>query len=110
MIERKKLHLYTWNHIIKNMTNITLSIPDDVYKIMKRHGEIRWSEVVRRAIKEFIGKLEEKESHMTTGDLLEELGDNYRKSLSELTFEQAERGYEKMRDAEWKRVYTIQVI
>ena len=90
------------------MTNITLSIPDEIYARMKMHREIRWSEVVRRAITEFIGKLEERGSEMTTRDLLEELGDDYRKSLSELSFEKAAKGYEKMRDAEWKRVYTIQ--
>lgn len=90
------------------MTNITLSIPDETYARMKMHREIRWSEVVRRAITEFIGKLEERGSEMTTRDLLEELGDDYRKSLSELSFEKAAKGYEKMRDAEWKRIYTIQ--
>lgn len=92
------------------MTNITLSIPDEIYARMKMHREIRWSEVVRRAITEFIGKLEERGSETTTRDLLEELGDDYRKSLRELSFEKAAKGYEKMRDAEWKRVYTIQTV
>jgi len=90
------------------MTNITLSIPNDVHFKMKLHKEIRWSEVVRRAITEFIGKLEEKGSEMTTEELLEELGDDFRKKLSELSFEKAEKGYEKMRAAEWKRVSSIQ--
>ncbi len=90
------------------MTNITLSLPDDVYAKMKMHKEIRWSEVVRRALTDYIGKLEEKGSEMTTRDLLEELGDDFRKSLSELSFEKAEKEYKKMRDAEWKRVSMIQ--
>jgi hypothetical protein len=58
---------------------------------MKIHKEIRWSEVVRRAITDFIGKLEEKGSGMTTDELLEELGDDFRKNLSELSFETAEK-------------------
>ncbi len=91
------------------MSNITLSIPDEIYARMKMHREIRWSEVVRRAITEFIGKLEDRGSETTTGDLLEELGDDFRKNLSELSFEKAAKGYEKMRDAEWKRVYTTQI-
>lgn len=91
------------------MTNITLSIPNEVHFKMKMHKEIRWSEVVRAAITEFMGKLEEKGcSEMTTKELLEELGDDFRKNLSELSFEKAEKEYKKMRDAEWKRVSSIQ--
>ena len=90
------------------MTNITLSLPDEVHDKMKMHKEIRWSEVVRRTITDYIRKLEEKGSEMTTKDLLEELGDDFRKTLSELSFEKAEKEYKKMRDAEWKRVSTIQ--
>ena len=32
------------------MTNLTLSIPDDLYEEMKKHPEIRWSEVARQAV------------------------------------------------------------
>ena len=32
------------------MTNITLAIPDNLHKQMKKHSEIRWSEVVRKSI------------------------------------------------------------
>ena len=32
------------------MTNLTLSVPDDLYKEMKKHPEIRWSEVARQAL------------------------------------------------------------
>ena len=90
------------------MTNITLSIPNEVHFKMKMHKEIRWSEVVRRAITEFMEKLEEKGSEMTTKELREVLGDDFRKNLSELSFEKAEKEYKKMRDAEWKRVSSIQ--
>ncbi|MCB9361872.1 hypothetical protein H6504_00410 [Candidatus Woesearchaeota archaeon] len=40
------------------MTNITLSIDDDVYKVMKKHSEIKWSEFVRKAIKQRIKELD----------------------------------------------------
>lgn len=90
------------------MTNITLSLPDEVHLKMKKYKEIRWSEVVRRAITDYIGKLEEKGSEIAAKDLLEELGDDFRKNLSELSFEKAEKEYKKMRDAEWKRVSSIQ--
>ena len=32
------------------MTNLTLSVPDDLYEEMKKHPEIRWSEVARQAL------------------------------------------------------------
>ena len=32
------------------MTNLTLSVPDDLYQEMKKHPEIRWSEVARQAL------------------------------------------------------------
>ena len=32
------------------MTNLTLSVPDDLYEEMKMHPEIRWSEVARQAL------------------------------------------------------------
>lgn len=40
------------------MPNITLSIPDDVHRIMAKHKEIRWSEVARQAIVKFSRKIE----------------------------------------------------
>jgi predicted CopG family antitoxin len=40
------------------MGNMTLAIPDDLGKRMKRHREIRWSEVARRAIEQKVGDLE----------------------------------------------------
>jgi hypothetical protein len=40
------------------MTNITLSIDDKIYKKMKQYSEIKWSEFVRKAIKQRIEELE----------------------------------------------------
>ena len=40
------------------MPNITLSVPDDLHRKMKRHPEVKWSEVVRRVISEKIRDLE----------------------------------------------------
>ena len=41
-----------------NMPNVTLSIPEDLHTKMKKHSEIRWSEVVRKTISEKIDALE----------------------------------------------------
>ena len=40
------------------MTNMTLAIPEDLQKIMKKHSEIKWSEVARQAIWTQARKLE----------------------------------------------------
>ncbi|HWQ96403.1 MAG TPA: hypothetical protein VN368_03410 [Candidatus Methylomirabilis sp.] len=42
------------------MTNITLSLPNEAHEKKKMHKEIRWSEVVRRAITDYVEKIEEK--------------------------------------------------
>ncbi len=47
------------NHIIQlTMTNLTLAIPEELSQRMKRHTEIRWSEVVRKSIAEQLVLLE----------------------------------------------------
>ncbi|MBI4020341.1 MAG: hypothetical protein HY367_03330 [Candidatus Aenigmarchaeota archaeon] len=40
------------------MPNLTLSIPVELHRKMKKHSEIRWSEVVRKTIAERIEDLE----------------------------------------------------
>ena len=40
------------------MTNMTLSIPDELMKKMKQLSDVRWSEVARRAIEERINDFE----------------------------------------------------
>ncbi len=45
------------------MTNITLSIDDEVYKRMKNYSEIKWSEFVRMCIQKRIKELETLKNH-----------------------------------------------
>lgn len=40
------------------MVNVTLSVPEELHKLMKRHPEIKWSEVARQAMWEYARKLE----------------------------------------------------
>src|SRR3989304_5892402 len=42
------------------MANLTLRVPDTLYEALRRHPEIRWSEVARQAL---VRKLEEVEPH-----------------------------------------------
>jgi len=91
------------------MPNITLSIPESIYKKMKKYSEIKWSEVVRKAIIEYLEKLEESRTEISTKELLNDLDDEFKKNLNELDFEKAVKGYERMSDAEWKRFSTTRV-
>lgn len=54
------------------MTNMTLAVPEDLYKIMQKHKEIKWSEVARRAIIEKAKKLELMNKLLADSDLTEE--------------------------------------
>lgn len=58
------------------MTNLTLAIPEELHERMKRHTEIRWSEVVRKTIFNKIENLEllekiTQKSKLTTKDIEE---------------------------------------
>ena len=52
------------------MTNITLSIEDSVYKKMREYSEIKWSEFVRKAIKNQIYKLKIIDKHKNKENIL----------------------------------------
>ena len=40
------------------MVNVTLAVSEELHKIMKRHPEIKWSEVARQAMWEYARRLE----------------------------------------------------
>lgn len=40
------------------MPNVTLSLPEEIHTIMKKHREIRWSEIARAAIIDKVEKLD----------------------------------------------------
>ena len=70
------------NHIITHMGNITLSLPRELQEKMKKHSEIRWSEVIRKTIQrriedlEFLDNLTTK-SKLTREDALENLMEKF---------------------------------
>lgn len=86
------------------MPNITLSVPPDIYKKMKEHPEIKWSEVARRAIIEYLAKIEAEE--LESEELLSLLGEEFRKELEETPVEKYEEALKETRDEEWKRLST----
>jgi len=71
---------------------------------------VKWNEVLKDAIISYIRRLEKHGLEATTEELLAELGEDFMKELSEISFEEAISAYERMREKEWKRPYTIQAV
>ena len=54
------------------MTNMTLAVPEDLHGIMKRHNEIKWSEIARQALWVHARKLELMDKLLAKSKLTEE--------------------------------------
>ena len=69
------------------MVNVTLAVPEELHRIMKRHPEIKWSEVARQAMWEYARKLELLDQIASKSKLSEEealeLGEAIKKGISE---------------------------
>jgi len=88
------------------MPNMTISIPDELYKRMKSHPEIRWSEIVRKAIVEYLERLKPEEV-LEVHDLLDVIRETGI-DIDSIPIEKAAEHYERMRELEWKRSSTTQ--
>ena len=88
------------------MANITLSIPDEIRKLMKKYPEIKWSEVVRKAIIEYLDRL--RGSETLDSDYYANLARDTGVDLDSISIDQAEKHYEKIRKMEWERRSTTQ--
>ena len=53
------------------MTNMTLAIPEDLHKIIKKHKEIKWTEIARQAMWEQARKLELMDNLLSKSELTE---------------------------------------
>ena len=54
------------------MTNMTLAIPEDLHKVMRKHKEIKWSEVARQAMMNHAQKLDWMDKVLSNSELTEE--------------------------------------
>jgi metal-responsive CopG/Arc/MetJ family transcriptional regulator len=91
------------------MPNITISIPEALYKKMKKYSEVKWSEVVRKALTEYVRRLEVLERGFLSSDELAELLRESDLDVSSISLEKAIKHYEKARELEWKRSSTTRV-
>ncbi|WP_297421160.1 hypothetical protein [Thermococcus sp.] len=85
------------------MPTMTLSIPPDIYRRMKKHPEIKWSEVARRAIAEYIMELENSRIEMSMGEFREILGKETVGDIESIPNEAYDGYHKKTRDLEWER-------
>ncbi len=86
------------------MAHITLSVPEKMYKRMKEHSEIKWSEVARRAIAEHLNSIRGKS---TTGEIKKMLSPETMKTLRAISKEKAREMYKDVVAEEWKRTKSL---
>ena len=55
-----------------NMVNMTLAVPEELHKLMKKHADIKWSEGARRALGEKAKKIEDFDKMLENSKLTEE--------------------------------------
>ncbi len=70
------------------MTNVTLAIPDELHERMKRHSEIRWSEVVRKSIAQEVEMLEMMDSIAKKSKLTKRDVDEIARKINKEVFEE----------------------
>lgn len=85
-------------------THITLSIPRKLYVEMKKHKEIKWSEIARRSIEEKVSELK----GITKGSELLKRMDPETRELFEKTSKMSwKRHYKKMREKTRKKAKSL---
>jgi len=90
------------------MVNITVSIPEELYRKIKKYSEVRWSEVVRKALAEYVERLEVMERGIVSSEKLAGLLRESNLDVSSIGLEEALDFYEKARELEWRRLSTTQ--
>ncbi|MHA1231181.1 MAG: hypothetical protein ACTSPQ_11095 [Candidatus Helarchaeota archaeon] len=85
------------------MPNITFSVDVELYKRMKKHPEIKWSEILRRSIIEYLKKLEGKEI-ITVEELRAELNNELLQLINELDIKKEIEYYRTIKQLEMERL------
>ncbi|MGD0994632.1 MAG: hypothetical protein ABR909_03795 [Candidatus Bathyarchaeia archaeon] len=91
-----------------HMVDITISIPQELYDKMKRHSEVKWSEVVRKAIASYVYRLEIVEGGVVPMKRLTKKLKDSGVDTSSIDLEKAIKYYEEGRKLEWKRLSSTQ--
>ena len=85
------------------MTNITFSIDDDIHKKMKNHPEIKWTEILRQSILDYLKEVEELDV-LPIKDFRERLDLELLKQINELDEHEEILFYKKAKKMEEERM------
>ena len=91
------------------MTNMTISIPDHIHKIMKNHPDIKWSEIARQGI---VQKAATLGVSVPIQDLLKRLPSKTQDTIRAAAIDpKADKNfkshYKNVKEVEWKRVRSL---
>lgn len=90
------------------MVNVTVSIPEDLHEKMKEYSEVKWSEVVRKALAEYVGRLEIIKRGIVPSEKLAMILRESKLDVTSIDLEKALKYYDEGRKLEWKRLSTTQ--
>ncbi len=82
------------------MAHVTLSVPDEVYEEMKRHPEIKWSEVARKSI---IEKTTLLRKTVSTKELFSLLPKQTKEEITTVSENEWKEFYKGTKEKKWKR-------
>ena len=86
------------------MVHITLSIPEEVYKEMKKHPEIKWSEVARVSI---IEKTKLLKKRMSGSEFFSLLPEKTKEHIKYVPGEEWKEFSKKVKKESWKRAKSL---
>ena len=89
------------------MTNITFSVDDDLHKQMKEHPEIKWTEILRQSILNYLKKVEEIDE-LSIEDFRKRLDPKLLSKIEELNEQDEILFSKKVKEKEHKRLDGLQ--
>ena len=90
------------------MVNLTISISAELCEKMKKHSEVKWSEVVRKALTNYVDRLEILEGGVIPMKQLAKKLKEVGVDTSKISVDKAIQYYQEGRKLEWKRLSTTQ--
>ena len=91
---------YVFSHKQRYMVNITISVPQELYDKMKKYSEVRWSEVVRKALADYVRRLETVEGGVVSSEKLATMLKDANLDVSCVDLEKAVEYYEEAKKLE----------
>ena len=89
------------------MTNITFSVDDDLHKKMKEHPEIKWTEILRQSIINYLKKVEEIDE-LSIEDFRSRLDPKLISKIEELVEQDEKILYNQIKEKKYERLDSLQ--